>query len=93
MLYVDDFKLAGPITSMDEGWRLLRLHLSTEKAAPVGLYLGCHHEVTQPPGLTHPVTLMTYNMEDFLDSCVKRYEEFPGGNARLRAVNTPAVPP
>ena len=35
---------------------------------------------------------MKYNMEDFLESCVKRYEELSGGNARLRAVNTPFLP-
>ena len=32
---------------------------------------------------------MTYNMEDFLEPCVKRYEELSGGNARLKVVNTP----
>ena len=35
VLYVDDFKLAGPRANLKEGWRLLRLHLSIEDAKPI----------------------------------------------------------
>jgi hypothetical protein len=56
------------------------------------LYLGCRHEVSSFRGPSGPVVLMTYNMEDVLESCVQLYEELSGGNARLKAVNTPFLP-
>ena len=89
VLYVDDFKLAGPCAAMEEGWRLLRQHLTIEPATPVGLYLGCRHEVSSVTAPGYKQTLMTYNVEGFLESCVKRYEELSGGNARLRTVSAP----
>ena len=67
VLYVDDFKLAGPTANLAEGWRLLRSHLSIEPAKPIGLYLGCHHDI-QPVCHTDGtvVKVMPYNMEEFL---------------------------
>ena len=90
VLYVDDFKLAGPRANLKEGWRLLRLHLSIEDATPIGLYLGRHRDtqvVRHDDGAS--VAVMPYNMEDFLQSCVTRYEELSGGNARLQQARTP----
>jgi len=63
-----------------------------EPATPAGLYLGCRHEVSSVHGRGYRQTLMAHNMEGFLESCVKRYEELPGGNARLHAVNMPFLP-
>ena len=67
VVYVDDFKLAGPRKNLAEGWRLLRMHLSIEPAKPIGLYLGCHHvlsTVRHSEGAS--VVVLQYNMEDFL---------------------------
>ena len=67
-----------------------RLQLSIEDAKPIGLYLGCHHDTEtarHSDGTT--VATMPYNMEDFLQSCVTRYEELSGGNARLQQVRIP----
>jgi hypothetical protein len=58
VVYVDDFKLAGPSQNMDEGWRLLRKGLAIEASTPVGLYLGCRHEVTTVKGKSGPVVLI-----------------------------------
>ena len=49
VIYVDDFKLAGPKGNLAEGWRLLRTKslvtgekgLDIEEPAPIGRYLGC----------------------------------------------------
>ncbi len=43
VIYVDDFKLAGPKSSMEEGWKLLSLKIKLEQARPIGRYLGCLH--------------------------------------------------
>ena len=34
VIYVDDFKLAGPKTSMEQGWKLLGEHIKLEEARP-----------------------------------------------------------
>ena len=46
VVYVDDFKLAGPKTSLAEGWRMIRKQVRTEDPIPLGKYLGCNHVVT-----------------------------------------------
>ena len=89
-LCVGDFKLAGPTANLVEGWRLLRTHLSIEPAKPIGLYLGCHHDiqtVCHKDGTV--VTVMQYNMEGFLQSCVGRYQELAGGTMRMVSVRIP----
>ena len=40
-IYVDDFKMSGPIENMEKGWALLRSKIDMEDPTPVGLYLGC----------------------------------------------------
>ena len=41
VIYVDDFKLAGPKDSMKAAWASLRVKLDIEPELPLGLYLGC----------------------------------------------------
>ena len=42
-VYVDDFKMSGPASTMREGWRLIREGIRTEDPTPAGKYLGCDH--------------------------------------------------
>ena len=62
VVYVDDFKLAGPAKHLAEGWKRLRKGLDLDDPAPSGLYLGCQHERfvqgTKGAGIS-------YNMESF----------------------------
>ena len=50
IVYVDDFKMAGPKAAVDEAWRLLRTKTSTTEALildePTKLtrFLGCEHQ-------------------------------------------------
>eukprot|EP00972_Heterocapsa_arctica_P112592 16432675-Heterocapsa_arctica.AAC.1 len=44
VIYVDDFKLAGPTCNLKKGWSLLMEGLTIEPPTPVGVYLGCGHE-------------------------------------------------
>ena len=90
VVYVDDFKLSGPVGSLPEGWRLLRGGLEMEEPHPQGLFLGCHHrESVQTSPLTgSAVRVMEYDMEDFLRSCIALYTEL-SGQTTFRKATTP----
>ena len=45
IVYVDDFKLAGPAANMAEGWKLIRKGIITGEPEPIGRYLGCEHRM------------------------------------------------
>ena len=85
---------------------MLRKGLTIEPEKPSGLYLCCMHEIGQV-GLPRSTplesasvqgphrgmaTMVTYNMEAFLESCVQRYVELAGGDVRLKKVATPFCP-
>jgi serine/threonine protein kinase len=69
VVYVDDFKLAGPTKSLSEGWQLIRKKVRMEEPTPLGKYLGCGHTVFTttldlttkhaiyrwPPNMSNPV--------------------------------------
>ena len=44
MVYVDDFKLAGPQKNLQAGWKLLRKGLLLDEPEPVSKFLGCDHQ-------------------------------------------------
>ena len=46
VVYVDDFKLAGPEKNLEKGWQLIRQRVRTEHPTPLGKYLGCTHVET-----------------------------------------------
>ena len=65
IVYVDDFKLAGPVANLAKGWSMISSEIKMEPPQPVGRYLGCQHvlgSVSVPRGfnprlswrLTHP---------------------------------------
>jgi hypothetical protein len=41
IVYVDDFKMSGPVDLVEKGWRLLRTALVIEDPSPAGKFLGC----------------------------------------------------
>ena len=83
VVYVDDFKMAGPKNNLKRGWELLREKLIIE------LYLGCNQSKgTVVLGNGHQVTTVTFDMEQFLRSCVDRYLEV-AGNVEFKKVPTP----
>ena len=97
VVYVDDFKMAGPQKNMKEGWKLIRKGIQLEdpkKMDDQGLhFLGCKQSVRTIPINGKKVTTMTYDMEDFLKSCVKNYLELAGLTAdKLKHVATPFLP-
>ena len=47
VVYVDDFKLAGPAQGLAACWRLIAQGLQIGEPEPTGLYLGCRHIVKE----------------------------------------------
>jgi len=87
VVYVDDFKLAGPAKAIKKGWDLIRKGIKTDDPSPLGMYLGCRHDVSERklPDTGAKVRVIEYNMEDFLRSCVERYKELTGVTVLSRA--------
>ena len=77
VVYVDDFKLAGPASAINNGWELIRKGIKIDDPSPLGMYLGCRHDLSERrlPDTGVRVCTIEYNMEDFLRSCVERYKE------------------
>ena len=92
IVYVDDFKMAGPKRNLPEGWKIVRAGLNMEDPTPLGNFLGCRHEavsVKLPGGVI--ARGRSYNMEEFFRSCVQLYLDLAPGT-RLRNVETPFLP-
>ena len=43
VVYVDDFKMAGPKENLSKAWDLVKSKINMEEAAPIKRYLGCEH--------------------------------------------------
>ena len=65
VLYVDDFKMAGPPEGLKEAWGLIRLKIKVEDPTPYGLFLGCRHEIGEifVGPKRQRIRTMTYNVE------------------------------
>ena len=92
MIYVDDFKMAGPKAEVANCWADLRKGIDMGENAPVTHFLGCKHEVTDgvaSDGL--PVRVMSYNMQSFLENCITKYEALAGPDFKCTKAKTPFV--
>ncbi len=89
IIYVDDFKLAGPEENLDAGWALLRTKLNIGPEGPLGMYLGCNQRREKMQihgGLWANVVI--YDMESFLEQCVARYLEVAPAGTVMREAKT-----
>ena len=71
IVYVDDFKLAGPADQHDDAWLEIQSVIDTTTPTPVSHFLGCNQsrgQITLPDGAV--VSTMVYDMSGFLASCV-----------------------
>ena len=76
VVYVDDFKLAGPEGSLAKGWELVRQSgLKIEDPTPPGFFLGCLHEGFEAEVNGRKVRGFKYNMESYLRDTVVKYVE------------------
>ena len=56
-VYVDDFKMSGPVQNVAKGWELISAKIDMDPPSAVGRYLGCEHVVTEKVRLSpehHP---------------------------------------
>ena len=44
VVYVDDFKMAGPSANLEEGWKRISKVIDMDPAEALGRYFGCHHQ-------------------------------------------------
>ena len=93
VVYVDDFKMAGPAAALAESWRLIRSGpggIKTDKPQEASKYLGCDHYVTTEKRNGQTVRQLRYDMSNFFKSCVTTYLELAGPNApELRYAEAP----
>ena len=89
IVYVDDFKLAGPPDGVDACWKLIRDSKIKEEdgfvapaivlgpTEPVGHFLGCAHHpyYDKPTAEGGKANVMVYEMHKFMRSCLERYEK------------------
>ena len=45
VIYVDDFKLAGPKTNLAQGWKLISSKIKMEPPQQIGRFLGCQQSI------------------------------------------------
>ena len=98
MVYVDDFKLAGPAQKLPEAWAQIMRHIHMDKPTPIGRYLGCDHRrvLRTAPGTKVRAWVMEYDMSSFMSQCLEVYaRELCEDTSKLRDAPTPfpAVPP
>ena len=87
MVYVDDFKLAGPSSRIAEGWQLIKWKVKLDDGgpSPMGLCLGCHHETFDRVYDGHKVKGVRYNMENALLQVVEHYKTLCEANEWSKA--------
>ena len=92
VIYVDDFKLAGPTHVLPDVWKLLRKGIRMDDPTPLGKYPGCGHIESQRthPETGAPLRVLEHDMSSFLQSRVDRYLELAGlQSSDVRKVQTP----
>ena len=73
MVYVDDFKMYGPIENMSKGWKFIRTSIQTDEPSPLGKCLGCNQIIKEVSINGKKVRQMISDMEQFMVQCVETY--------------------
>lgn len=88
MIYVDDFKLAGPKANLSIGWKMIQEAVEMGRTEPTGLFLGCMHQrIERPVKDGTKVRGIEYDMESFLTLTCKRYVDMVENLDPKRMVN------
>jgi len=87
IVYVDDFKMSGPVDSLQEGWRKLRKGLIMDEPTPAGKFLGCTNvvntiQVREPFNCTSltgegGITPKTEQSEKIITVNIVKYDQRP----------------
>ena len=92
IVYVDDFKMAGPKENLAEAWKTVRKDIRVGEPANVDHFLGVKHEfgTFKVPGKSEPVYGRVLNNEDFMKKCVDTYLQVaPTGTKLVKSAKTP----
>jgi hypothetical protein len=90
LVYVDDFKMAGPKESLADGWNLIRRVIKMDDPAPMGHCLVCTHEegsAVLADGTS--VRTMTYNMQPYFEASVDLCRDLIDPKVKWRRAATP----
>ena len=94
MVYVDDFKMAGPKKAVEQMWDKFAklpkdIRIAIGEPTAVDHFLGCQHETITKTVNGRKVRGMRYNMKTFFEQCIKVYEDLAGPNYTCTPVDTP----
>ena len=92
IVYVDDFKMAGPKDNLAEAWKTVRKDIRVGEPANVVHFLGVKHEfgTFKIPGKDKPVYGRVLNNKDFMKKCVDTYLQVaPEGTKLVKTAKTP----
>ena len=80
MVYVDDFKAAGPPAALADLWARLRPRLQVGEPGPVSEFLGCtqRESTLQHPSLPVSFRILEYDLDDFLSSSLNLFQKLTG---------------
>ena len=73
IIYVDDFKLAGPAKKLDKHWKMIRKRIVMGDPCPVDQFLGCTHRESSLNG--GQIRSMKYDMTNFIKQCIELYDK------------------
>ena len=84
MTYVDDFKMSGPSSQVAQAWNDIRKHIDMEDPKPIEKYLGCAHRRSKGNINGKVVSIMDYDMSDFMRQCVASSITLAGGPGKVK---------
>jgi len=93
VIYVDDFKMAGPEDAVSEAWAFLRSGddaIQMDDPSCIDSYLGCKHKVRPWARGEKSGRLIEYDMETSLKQCLQAYRDLSGVD-ELQVVSTPFI--
>ena len=94
MVYVDDFKMAGPEKEVSAMWETLKnlpqgKELILGDPEPLNQFLGCNHIEEKKQVSGRAVRGVRYDMSKFLGQCIETYKELAGPEWVLKHADTP----
>jgi len=85
MVYVDDFKMAGPVENLRKGWAMIRKHITLDDPIASATFLGCEHADVPVDETSDFWRTMFKNMQEHV------LPDSAGGNARTTSVPSPPL--
>ena len=92
IIYVDEFKLAGPEAAVAQAWTDIAIKGGIKITDPERStqFLGCKHHADRDKATG--IAKVTYDMEDFLRECCAKYEDLASGVGQPVSWHTVSTP-